>query len=282
MNRLLFLAVSKVVRQLPNTPKKVRAVVAYRLVNVACQGSAIVTTTDGVRITVNLDDWTHRLYVLGELDEPRIAWLVHMTPPGGLFVDVGANIGLYTCTLAHHLADSGEVVAVEPLRSSVELLRSNLALNGLTNVEVIQAAASSTSGGSLPLFEPPSAGPASSGHVRVVDPGDWIQVGYTPILRLDDLLGNRNVDTVKIDVEGHEMEVLEGLASVLERCRPTLLCEALLPQVIEGLHILCDRLGYVAFQDDGSGGLIPADDTPGDILLVSNERTEDLRPFVRG
>jgi FkbM family methyltransferase len=196
MNRSLFLVAAKAVRHLPNKPKKVRTVVAYRLARVPCEGSAIISTGDGVRMVVNLEDWTHRLYVLGELDQPRIAWLVHMTPPGGLFVDVGANIGLYTCAMALHLADSGAVVAVEPFKQSAELLRTNLALNRLTNVEVIQAVASNGTG-TLPLIEPPSVGPASSGHLRVVDPGGWVQVGSTPKIRLDKLLGDRHVDAVE-------------------------------------------------------------------------------------
>src|SRR4051812_21376105 len=230
MNRSLFLAASRVVRHLPNRPKKVRAVVAYRLASRACRGTAIVDAGKGVRMEVDLGDWTHRLYVLGELDQSRIEWLSRMTPPDGLFVDVGANIGLYTCAMANHLRDGGAVIAVEPFEASVQRLERNLALNSQTNTVVVKAAASN-SPGTLPLFEPPSRGAPSSGHLRVVDPGGWVKVGSTPKIRLDQVLGERQVDTLKIDVEGHEIAVIEGLGSVVDRCRPTLLCEAIVPEV---------------------------------------------------
>jgi FkbM family methyltransferase len=229
---------------------------------------------------VNLEDWTHRLYVLGELDQPRIAWLTHLTPTGGLFVDVGANVGLYTCEMARHLGEGGAVIAVEPFERSAELLRANIALNRLNNVEVIEAAASD-SPGTLPLYEPPSGGLASSGHLRVVDPGGWVQVGSTPTVRLDELLGDRHIDAVKVDVEGHEMAVMEGLGSVIDRCRPILLCEAIVPEVINGLLAMREALGYLAFRDDGRGRLIPADSSQGDILLVPEERIEDARPLLQ-
>jgi hypothetical protein len=113
-----------------------------------------------------------------------------------------------------------------------------------------------------------------------VDPGDWVQVGSAPTIRLDQLLGERQVDTVKIDVEGHEMAVIEGLGAVVDRCRPTLLCEAIVPDVISGLHDM-RRLGYLAFKDDDRGRLVPADNTPGDMLLLPEERIDSARPLMR-
>jgi FkbM family methyltransferase len=279
MNRSLFLGAASLVRHLPNKPKKIRAVVAYRLAAHPCQGLALIPALGGSQLTVDLEDWTHRLYALGELDQINVAWLTRFIPPDGVFVDVGANIGLYTCPIARHLLNGGIVVAVEPLDRAVTLLNENIRLNKLENVEVIQAAASD-SDGTLPLFEPPTEGHASSGHVRVSDPGAWRPLGSTPTIRLDDLLADRHVDAVKIDVEGHELRVLEGLASVLDRCRPVVLCEAIVPDVIEGLMTLRRSLGYTAFKDDGHGGLVINDGTPGEVLLVPAERLEALRPLV--
>jgi FkbM family methyltransferase len=279
MNRSLFLGVAGLVRHLPNKPKKIRAVVAYRFAAHSSRGLALIPAFGGIRLTVDLEDWTHRLYALGELDQINVARLTRFIPPDGVFVDVGANIGLYTCPIARHVLNGGTVVAVEPLDQAVTLLNENIRLNKLENVEVIRAAASD-SDGSLPLFEPPTEGHASSGHVRVTDPGGWRPVGWTPTFRLDDLLADRHVDAVKIDVEGHELRVLEGLASVLDRCRPVILCEAIVPDVIEGLLALRGSLGYSALKDDGHGGLAVNDGSPGEVLLVPEERLEALPPLV--
>jgi hypothetical protein len=95
------------------------------------------------------------------------------------------------------------------------------------------------------------------------------------------VLGERQVDTLKIDVEGHEIAVIQGLGSVVDRCRPTLLCEAIVPEVISGLHDMRRTLAYLAFKDDGGGKLVPADGAPGDMLLVPEERIDNARPLMR-
>jgi FkbM family methyltransferase len=281
VNRRLLLAAARGIRHLPNEPRKVRAVVAYRLAALPCAGRATIPASEGTRLSIDLADWTHRLYALGELDEIKIRWLVHLTPSRGLFVDVGANIGLYTCALAHRLQDGGSVIAVEPFPRAAEILRENVRLNRLSNVEIIEAAASNTTG-EVTLFEPPTHRPASSGHVRVDDPGGWRPVGSARVIRLDEHLADYQVEAVKIDVEGHELAVLEGMSSVIDGCRPTVLSEAITPEVIEGIRGWSNSMDYAAFMGDRRGALVPYDDSPGDVLLVPTERAEVARPLMTG
>jgi hypothetical protein len=102
------------------------------------------------------------------------------------------------------------------------------------------------------------------------------------VIRLDEHLADRWVDAVKIDVEGHELAVLEGMSSVVDRCRPIALSEAITPDVIEGIRDWSLSNDYTTFMGDRRGALVPYNDSPSDVLLVPAERAEVVRPLMMG
>jgi hypothetical protein len=102
------------------------------------------------------------------------------------------------------------------------------------------------------------------------------------MIRLDDHLAERRVEAVKIDVEGHELKVLEGMSSVIDRCRPAVLSEAITPDVIEGIRSWSVSMDYASFMGDRRGRLVPYDASPGDVLLVPAERAESVKPLMTG
>jgi FkbM family methyltransferase len=140
------------------------------------------------------------------------------------FVDVGANIGLYTCIAA---AKGVPVVAVEPSAQNVALLLENLELNALkSEVVVLPVALSATEGGALRLY--------NEGTGASLIPG-WAQTGSlfsvaVPLTSLDVLcrgwVRTHEQVLIKIDVEGAELSVLEGATATLARVpRPRWLVE---------------------------------------------------------
>ena len=149
-----------------------------------------------------------------------LASLVEATVPrSSAVIDVGANIGLSTILLAR-LAE--RVIAFEPSPPNVAFLRRNLALNGIGNVEVIAAAASSEPG-SL-RFHVAQFGAGSHvvtpGHVL----GDAIPAVDVPAVRLDDA-ALPPIAFIKIDAEGYEPDVLAGARRMLARDRPLIYAE---------------------------------------------------------
>ncbi len=133
--------------------------------------------------------------------------------PGASFVDVGANIGLYTVAAGYAVGRSGRVLALEPTPHTAEVLVQNLRLNGLWEtgvVTVAQVAAGEARGrGRLATHI------VDSGHNNLHPQGDEDEVICVEVVPLDDLVpeGNR-VDVVKIDVEGAELSVLRGMRHV--------------------------------------------------------------------
>ncbi len=123
---------------------------------------------------------------------------------GELFVDVGANVGLYTMLA---LECGCSVVALEPAPDMVDRVRDHLALNAIdaTRIQLVQAAALDRPG-TVEL-----AGPDPNRRVAV--PG----AGGVAAVTLDSVIGDRAVRGMKIDVEGNERLVLEGARSILKR-----------------------------------------------------------------
>jgi FkbM family methyltransferase len=120
---------------------------------------------------------------------------------GGTFVDVGANIGLYSLSIAAFLGTRGRVIAIEPEPVAHERLLINVAANAVSNVSVYKTAVGDRTGEVSFIHDD-----SNLGHSRVGEGGLTV-----PILPLADLLnqaGVTRVDALKIDVEGFEDHVL--------------------------------------------------------------------------
>ena len=147
------------------------------------------------------------------------ALVARHVPPSSTVIDVGANIGLSTILLARL---ARHVVAYEPSPPNVALLRRNLALNGITNVEVRAAAASSRPGALRFHVAQFGAGShvVASGHVS----GGTTETVGVPAVTLD---GETlpSIAFIKIDAEGHEPDVLAGARRLLARDRPLIYAE---------------------------------------------------------
>jgi FkbM family methyltransferase len=153
--------------------------------------------------------------------EPELSFLDRVVPEGAVTVDVGANCGLYTRKLARL---SKQVHAFEPSHRMADVLRRTSA----SNVRVHEVALSDQTG-HAELFIPrgdrelihalASLEPGVSASER---PGVSISV---PTARLDAIV-RHDVAFVKIDVEGHELHVLNGAIELLEHCQPVFLVEA--------------------------------------------------------
>lgn len=137
--------------------------------------------------------------------------------PDQLVVDVGACIGTHSVFAAG--VCQARVIAIEPNEKSANLLRRNLALNGLdANVRVEQFGLGAAPSHARIMQQP--AHNQGMSALAVAEDGD------ITIRRLDDLNLDGPVRLIKIDVEGMEPAVLEGAAATLQRDRPILIVEA--------------------------------------------------------
>ncbi|WP_207477501.1 FkbM family methyltransferase [Arenibaculum pallidiluteum] len=135
--------------------------------------------------------------------------------PGMTVVDIGANIGYYTILAAARVGASGRVFAFEPDPVNAALLRENVALNQLDNVQVIEAAIGADDG-VLPLH----ISPTNLGDHRLYDTGEVREVRQVAVRSLDRFLraGALVPGLVKIDTQGFEPVIF---GSLLPWCRAT-------------------------------------------------------------
>lgn len=136
--------------------------------------------------------------------------------PAEYFVDVGANIGLFTVTVAQHLRRTGHVFAIEASPRLNHYLRANLALNTLDNVTVFDLAVADCAAESVAFYDAP---PEKFGMGSLA-PQFYAQPTFVPTRTLDDLLDPETaarVRVIKIDVEGFEEAVLRGSARLLQQ-----------------------------------------------------------------
>jgi precorrin-6B methylase 2 len=157
---------------------------------------------------------------------------------GMTFIDVGANVGQYTLLASGLVGSRGSVHSFEPEPRAFRILEENVSLNRLTNVSLTQCAVAAASE------------PAQS----------------VPRLSLDDYVRDRQIDRVdliKIDIDGGELDVLQGARRLLSSTHPQLIVEfaesnqAPLGHSCAELADFLRQLGYDLFCIDSQGGLFP-------------------------
>jgi len=152
--------------------------------------------------------------------ERELCYLDKVVPDDAVTVDVGANCGLYTRKLARL---SRQVHAFEPSGQMARLLRRTSA----RNVSVHEIALSDHDGGAELFIPQGDDGPVYglASLEAPTDPPAGLISAHVPIARLDAVIDQEGA-FVKIDVEGHELNVLNGAVELLERCQPVFLVEA--------------------------------------------------------
>ncbi|MBX3002008.1 MAG: FkbM family methyltransferase [Caldilineaceae bacterium] len=149
--------------------------------------------------------------VMGNLRMQRM--LDSLLQPGDTVVDVGANIGYNTLYAAHRVGRAGRVYALEPAQDNLAVLYANLFMNHLTNVFVLPYAAGNRHE-VKPFF---LRGDISAVNSLFHDNFYAAITDTTEVLiaPLDDLIPSAP-DLVKIDVEGAELDVLEGMKRMIK------------------------------------------------------------------
>lgn len=190
---------------------------------------ALTAAGERLRVPPDLRYTSVATFLLRDWSEPELRQLDRFVGPGEVFVDVGANIGLYTLKAARLVGPTGRVIAVEPGAVAGDQLLANVALNGFDQVRLVRGALSDRSGEGVlrhvPLGNDPQA------YSLLPDPaapdGERVRT-----LTLDELCaecGLDRLDCLKIDVEGGEEQVIAGGLSAIERHRPTLIMEVNCP-----------------------------------------------------
>lgn len=174
----------------------------------------------GAVFRVNTHDVIQRyLYLFGVWEPHLTRWIQGRLQPGDTFVDVGANIGYFTVLASCQVGGAGRVVAIEASPDFHATLMENLHANACGNVRSVNTAVSHTTE-CLTFYLEQST---NLGATSIVPPASRPQSSFKmtarplPAILTDDEL--RSARIVKIDVEGAEASVVQGLRPALGRLR---------------------------------------------------------------
>jgi FkbM family methyltransferase len=199
---------------------------------------------------INLKDKgiSKALFVYGTREKDQIYIIENNLFRGSKILDIGANIGYYVILESHIIGPSAKIIAYEPSEENCLLLRKNVALNNLVNkVDINNAAVSNKSGinrfylsdkSNLHTLNPV----LYKGGVKKAEQQKSIDVATVDIYEI--INKHKDIKFVRMDIEGHEVEVLEGLTKAAEdfNVYPDILFETHFPKYDSTHHDIGNRL----------------------------------------
>jgi FkbM family methyltransferase len=194
-----------------------------------CHRAVVVPWHEGTRLELHFDNDLSLILFAGGCYEPNeFALLGRIVVPGMVFLDGGANEGVYTVFASARVGTKGRVIAVEPSPREMERLKRNVALNDMSNIDLVEAALSDRLGFvDLTLAEQEHAGENTLGAF-IYDGRSAVDTKTVAAVTLDKLVAEhdlRRLDVVKLDLEGAELRALSGARHSLAELKPLLLFE---------------------------------------------------------
>jgi FkbM family methyltransferase len=177
---------------------------------------------------------TKSLIEYGEWAENELEFLHFFVDVGASVVDVGAYIGTHTIAFAHFVGPTGRIISIEPQPITFELLKSNIEINSLSNIDLRNAVVSFEPAKllipTIQIENQSSFGSASLLSIFSSHPEDEKHTDISPLhIEIDaitiDLLALDACALIKIDAEGMENLVLRGARQTIEKHRPVIYAE---------------------------------------------------------
>ena len=181
-------------------------------------------------------------------NEKEYALLDTLLKTGDWALDIGANVGHYCMRMAELVGPSGRVIAFEPVPETFALLSANARLLAHANVTLLNVAASDRTdrvGMEIPRW---SEGSNNYYQAHIVGAA----TNLTILTLAVDSLALPTISLVKIDAEGHELSVLQGMRLLIERDRPVLILETSSANAADFMT----RRGYITERLPGSSNLL--------------------------
>ncbi|HEY1073999.1 FkbM family methyltransferase [Brevundimonas sp.] len=176
--------------------------------------------SDGLKIVVDPSDPDFgRVIAESGTWEPEIGRKIEEAlTEGGVFVDIGANVGVMSFRGARAVGPTGRVIAFEPNPSNADKYLRGVIANGFTNITLFQIAAAEHPG--VAFVTPQSNGKIVAGDSLLS------RDHAVTALPADRLLADQpRIDLIKIDIEGFELQAIRGLLKTIARTRPRMLVE---------------------------------------------------------
>jgi FkbM family methyltransferase len=204
---------------------KITSIIYARIFRTMYREGDATAEYKGVKLTLPTKDTAIVPSILGGYFESLELDLFAKAAEGSTTVlDIGANIGLFSCVAGKALQTGGVVYAFEPVAENAKYFRQNLLNNDLMNVELIESAVGQEVG-ELSIFVSTESIATHSASRRHSRGSESISVPMTSVDVFVMSRGIGHVDVIKIDVEGYDGYVLKGAIETIKNHQPTIFVE---------------------------------------------------------
>jgi len=195
---------------------------------------------DAKMLVNNPNDLIQRAHLNGRFFEASSLEKLHklIKNPAPHILEVGANIGNHVVWYAQNL-NASRIYPVEPNPVALGILRKNISANNLDG-SIDTRGMGFGAGNKTGRFRVETAHHDNLGATRLVED----DAGEIETQTLDNLMGSDTVDFIKIDVEGMELDVLEGAAAIIARDKPVIWIEVLRENQMSFVQNWCRSAGY--------------------------------------
>ena len=217
------------------------------------------------------------IFIIREDFEPELLYLEKLLSPGKVFVDGGANLGIYSVVAAKLVGETGLVLAFEAAAETFKQLNQNININHFKQVKSFNYALSDRE--CKARFYHIDNAPNSYSLGEEVSGTDFEEVNVTTLDKVIQDEGIDRIDVIKLDVEGAEELVMQGAKKLFEKMHPVVIFE-INKLATQRLHIdeygawdFLKEFGYQFFSVSRTGNLVKLD-AP---MKVGNQRIVAMR-----
>lgn len=211
----------------------------------------VIQNNDG-RFYVDYVSHFGQVLVTQGLFEPETRRTIKQNlPPGGTFIDIGANEGYFSVIAAKQVGSTGRVISIEPQKRLIPIIEENARLNECNNIEVLNVAVSDKDMATTRIWLSPSTVSGSSSVVNKYFVAKPQRISSRSLDSLFKELSVNKAHLIKIDVEGFEPEVIHSASALLKSHRiDQVLIDFYLPILQkrginpEDIHMFLETLGY--------------------------------------
>ena len=179
-----------------------------------------VATADGFLMELDCAEWLQlEILAKGSAEPLTLALLTQLLREGDTYIDVGAHVGHHSLVAARACGNTGRVIAIDPQPYNADRIARNAECNGLSNIATVCAAVGNRD--QFVKLHLQNETDRARLSFSLPNPNDLNCVIEVPMRRLDTLLtayDTARVKLLKVDVEGFELEVLEGLGGCIGDC----------------------------------------------------------------
>ncbi len=210
-------------------------------------------TFDGYRLALDLSDVLQVNVALNGVWDPELSrWWAYLTSQAGTVFDVGAHCGYFSLMARRHAPPTAHIYAFESNPRMQKQYQLNIDLNHFDNVHLIPKAVSDGSG-TLSFYVRTAFEPGASSRVRVPYTDRLVTVETVALDAYCEESGIRQVDVVKVDIEGGEAQALIGMKDGLRAGRYGILVIEMHPAVLSrddvaGMARTFHEAGYILFR----------------------------------